>query len=288
MDLALVVAVEILYAIATLALISAGLAIVFGLMRVINLAHGEFLTIGGYTAIVASKAGANIYLAMLVLAPLAAGAIGLIVERLVIRRLYGRLIDTMLATWGLSLLFIGGMSMIFGTTTTGISAPIGGLTVGNYQIAGYGLFVIAVAAIMMLAIGLTLSYSRLGLTIRGAMQNVRMAAAFGCNAGRMYMITFAAGTALTGLAGGVLAPLVGVVPNAGAQYIGKAFITVIGGGPAIVAGTLSGATVFGLVDQAFTYLLTVNAGEVALLLAAVVLLRLLPRGITGRFFRRSS
>ena len=107
MDYIAVVLLQILYMIAFLALISAGLAIVFGMMRVINLAHGEFVMLGGYTTLACYRVGIDIWFAMLVIAPLVVGLVGLIVERLVIRFLYGRMIDTMLATWGLSLLLIG-------------------------------------------------------------------------------------------------------------------------------------------------------------------------------------
>jgi hypothetical protein len=102
-DLVALLAIQVLYAIASLALISVGLAIIFGMMRVINLAHGEFLMLGGYAAIVATSHGINIWIAMLVVAPVVVGIIGVIVERTIIRFLYGRMIDTMLATWGLSL-----------------------------------------------------------------------------------------------------------------------------------------------------------------------------------------
>ena len=107
MDLALIVSVQVLYAIATLVIISAGLAVIFGMMRVINLAHGEFLMLGAYSAIFATKAGVNIWIAMLVVAPICVGLFGIVVERLIIRHLYGRMVDTMLATWGLSLLCVG-------------------------------------------------------------------------------------------------------------------------------------------------------------------------------------
>ncbi len=100
MDFAVVVLVEVLYAIASLALISAGLAVVFGMMKVINLAHGEFMMLGGYATITAVNYEVNVFIAMLIVAPLIVGVVGLVVERLVIRHLYGRLIDTMLATWG--------------------------------------------------------------------------------------------------------------------------------------------------------------------------------------------
>ena len=141
MDLATVLIVEIFYSIAVLVVISAGLAVVFGMMRVINLAHGEFMMAGGYATIVAVNAGINIYVAMLIVAPLVVGLIGLVVERLVIRHLYGRLVDTMLASWGLSLVMIGLATMIFGNTTTGISPPIAGFAIGGYQVNGYNFFI---------------------------------------------------------------------------------------------------------------------------------------------------
>lgn len=287
MDLALVVAFQVIYSIALLVLISAGLAVVFGMMRVINLAHGEFMMVGGYATIVAVGAGVNIYVAMLIVAPLTVGVLGLAIERLVIRFLYGRLVDTMLATWGLSLLLIGLATLIFGNTTTGISVPIEGFPIGAYQVNGYNLFVIVVTAVMVIAIYAVLSGTRWGLIARGTMQRSDMASALGYSPDRIYMLTFFAGSALTGLAGGVLAPLVGLVPTSGAQYIAKAFITVISGGASVIAGLLSSATLFGLVSQIFTFSVNSMVGEIALLIAAVILLRLLPQGITGRFFRGS-
>ena len=286
MDYAAVVIVEILYAISVLALISAGLAVIFGMMRVINLAHGEFLMLGSYTAITATnKFGVNIYVSMLVLAPIVVAIWGFLVERLIVQFLYGRLINTMLATWGLSLAMMGGFVMIFGNTLTGISAPIPGFPLGGYQINGYNLFIIAVAALTMLGLYSVMKTTRLGLIARAAMQRSDMAQAFGYNTGQVYMLTFMAGAALAGLAGGVLTPIFGASPTGGAQYIAKAFITVIAGGASVVSGTLASASVFGFVSQAVTFATTSVIGEIALLVAAVVLLRLLPTGITGRYLK---
>lgn len=285
MDLAVVILVEVLYAIAALVLVSAGLAVVFGMMKVINLAHGEFMVLGGYATITAVGLGVNIFVAMLIVAPLVVGLFGLIVERLVFRHLYGRMIDTMLASWGLSLMMIGAFKMIFGNTQTGVTGPIPGLTVGGYQINGYNLFIIVVAVLLVVAMLAVLRGTRAGLIARGAMQRADMAAAMGHSPDRIYMSTFAIGSALAGLAGAVMAPLVGIVPTAGAGFIAKAFITVIAGGPSLVAGLISASGVFGLVNQAFSFLVSPVIGDVALLIAAVILLRLLPRGITTRFFR---
>ena len=143
MDLAIIVAIDFVYAIATLALISLGLAIVFGMMRIINLAHGEFMVMGSYSAAVAVHHGVNIWLAILVVAPVAVGIIGVILERLIVRNLYGRMVETMLATWGLSLFVVGVLTMIFGDITEGVPTPLPGIRIGAYQTSGYSLFVIA-------------------------------------------------------------------------------------------------------------------------------------------------
>jgi branched-chain amino acid transport system permease protein len=287
-DYAAVVLLEIVYMIAFLALISAGLAIVFGMMRVINLAHGEFVMIGGYVTIFANRAGLDIWFAMVVLAPLVVGAIGLVVERIVIRHLYGRIIDTMLATWGLSLLMVGLVTLIFGNTAVSVPAPIQSYQVGSYQMGGYNLFIIAVAILVVLVLWLVLRYTRIGLVARGAMQNADVASSLGYDPERIYMWTFAAGAALSGLAGGVLAPLTGLLPSSGGLYIAKAFITVITGGAAIIAGTLSSSIVFGAINQIVSFGSTPVIGEIAMLALAIILLRLMPQGITGRFFKNST
>jgi urea transport system permease protein len=285
MDQFVVGALEIAYAIASLALISAGLALVFGMMRVINLAHGEFIVLGGYATIVATNAGLNVWFSMLIVAPVVVGIIGLIVERLIIRWLYGRMIDTMLATWGLSLLLVGLITTIFGNTITGVTNPLGPVSIGNYQVGGYSLFIIGVAIVLLIAIYGVIKFSRIGLVARGAMQNPEVLSGLGYNASRIYMVTFAAGAAVSGLAGGVLAPLTGLLPTSGGQFIAKSFITVIAGGASVVAGTTAGSVVFGAVSKVIEMLSTTVIGEIALLVVAVILLRILPTGITGRFFK---
>ncbi len=288
MDLFLSLALQILYGIANLALISLGLAIVFGMMRVINLAHGEFLMLGGYTVVVATNNGVNIWFAMLILAPLVVGIIGLIVERCLIQWLYGRMIDTLLATWGLSLLFIGIITSVFGaSTSTVISPPLGAVTIVDYTSSGYELFLIFVVIVLLILVYLTLKFTSLGLVARATMQNADMAACLGISTSRIYMVTFSLGAAVSGLAGGLLAPITGVLPNIGVIYIAKAFITVISGGSAILAGTTSASVLLGGVNGIMSYVTGPTFGEVALLFTAIILLRLMPTGITGRFFRKS-
>jgi branched-subunit amino acid ABC-type transport system permease component len=287
LDYALVVALQILSGVATLVIVSLGLAVVFGMMRVINLAHGEFLMLGGYCAILTYGRGLNLWLAVLVLPPLVVGLIGVVVERVLIRRLYGRMIDTMLATWGLSLALIGGVNMLFGNSVSGVSAPFGSFAVGRFHVATYDMFLVLAAVVLSAALWAVLRFTSAGLLARGTMQNAEMAAALGVAPDRVYAVTFAAGAALSGLAGGLIAPIAGVVPTMGTAYIAKAFITVITGGAAMLTGTLAAAGVLGTVSTVFTFLTTPVFGEVALLVVAIVLLRLLPRGITGRFLRRA-
>ena len=286
MDLVVAVALQILYGIANLALISLGLAIIFGMMRVINLAHGEFIMLGGYTVVVATNNGVNIWIAMLILAPLVVGIFGVIVERLLIRWLYGRMVDTLLATWGLSLLFIGLVTTIFGASTaTTISPPLGVVEIGEFTSSGYELFLILVAVALRIAVWAVLKFTKLGLVARGTMQNAEMSEALGVSTNRIYMVTFGLGAAVSGLAGGLLAPITGVLPTIGAVYIAKAFITVISGGMAILAGTTSASVLLGGVNGIVDFLTGPTIGEVALLVTAIILLRLMPRGITGTWFR---
>jgi branched-subunit amino acid ABC-type transport system permease component len=285
LDYAAIFLIQVAYAIASLALISVGLAVIYGMMRVINFAHGEFLMLGGYAVILPVQAGVDIWVAMLVIAPLTVGAFGVVVERLIIRPLYGRVIDTVLATWGLSLLLIGLASAVLGYYQEGSKPPLGSVAIGAYRESGYTFFVIGITVAIMAALYVGLKRTRFGLLARGTMQNPAMAAGLGVNTGRIYAATFGLGAALSGLAGGILAPISGVVPVIGATYIAKAFITVISGGATALAGTASAATVLGAINQVVTFLATPVVGEVALLAAAIILLRLLPAGITGRLFR---
>ena len=286
MDIALVVGIQVLYAIASLALISVGLAIIFGMMGVINFAHGEFLMVGGYAFILSVGAGVNIWLAMLVVAPVTVGVLGVVVERLIIRHLYGRIIETVLATWGLSLFLIGLAATVLGYHQKGVAPPLGTVEIGAYSEGGYTFFVIGIAAVVLALVYAALKYTRFGLIARGTMQNADMASALGAGVNRVYAVTFGVGAALSGLAGAVLAPIAGVLPDIGVTYVIKAFITVIGGGAVALSGTGAASVLFGAVSEIVTFLSRPVVGEVALLVVAIVLLRLLPHGITGRYFRK--
>ncbi len=287
MDLVELLVFNVLSGIATFVLITLGLGVIYGMMRIINFAHGEFMMLGAYTTVTAVGMGVNIWIAMLVLPPIVVGLVGLILERALIRFLYGRMMDTMLATWGVSLGLIGISATIWGNVVRGVTAPLGGFYIGRYGASLYGLVIIVVAIFCILGMYALLRLTKFGLILRAAMQNPRMAAALGVNPPTVYMATFTLGSALAGLAGGVLAPISGISPNMGDAYIADAFITVLGGGPAIIAGTGIAASIFGAINQLVSFLANPVLGTVSLLVFAVIMIRVLPQGITGRFFRNS-
>ena len=280
MDQIAVTVVGVLFAVSTLVLLALGLAVIFGMMGVLNLAQGELLMLGAYTVLIATSHGLSVWVGIL-LAPIVVGAIGVVFERAIIRFLYGRPLDTLLATWGLSLLLIGAVTLIMGPTTEGVATPLGSIEIGRYGLSVYRLVVIAISVGAVLATYLVLRYTRFGLIARATMQAPRLVAVSGIEPRLVYMGTFGCGAALAGLAGAVMAPLTGVVPSMGLAFIAKIFITVMVGGSTVLFGTAASAGVLGLVESATSYASTPIYGQVAMLTVALVLLRLLPNGMSG-------
>lgn len=281
MDIFFTYLYQISFTVSILVLISLGLALIFGMMKVINLAQGEFLMLGAYFCVLTSNLGAPLWVAIPV-AGILVGLFGVIVERTIIQWLYGRVLDTLLATWGISLLMIGIITTVAGPQSYSVSSNIGRLEVGDFVIPGWSMVIIAGAILMLLSTYLILRFTNLGLIVRGTMQNPQMASALGTNTSMIYMMTFGFGSAMTGLAGALLVPLFGASPTMGGLYIGKAFIAVISGGPWPLIGTISASGLFGSIDGVVSYLFSPVFGEIFVLLVAIVMLRLLPSGITGR------
>lgn len=273
-----------IYAIALLVLISLGLAVIFGMMKVINLAHGEFMMLGAYVCVFAGNAGAPLWAAAAASAVLV-GAFGVLVERLIIRFLYGRIIDTLLATWGLSLFLVGAVTTVFGPQGRSLSTSFGSVSIGGMILSSYNLVLIGLAVALAALTWALARFTKFGLIVRGAMQDPVMASALGVDLGVTYMATFGYGAALAGLAGAALVPVTGASPTMGLFFVAKAFITVIVGGHLPLVGTLAASGLFGAIDGVISYRWSSVLGEVGVLVAAVVLLRMLPSGITGRFRR---
>jgi branched-chain amino acid transport system permease protein len=204
------------------------------------------------------------------------GIVGVIVERTVIRFLYGRVLDTLLATWGISLLLVGLVTTIAGPQSKSVPANIGTVSLGGLDVPGYSLVMILAAILMLAGTYALWRFTNLGLLVRGTMQNPEMSRALGTNTSMIYMFTFGFGSALTGLAGALL------VPTMGSFYISKAFISVISGGPWPIIGTISASGLYGVIDGVVSYKMSPVFAEICVLFVAVVMLRLLPQGITGR------
>lgn len=262
-----------------------GLAVVFGLMGVINLAHGEFLMIGAYTALTATQAGIPFVLSI----PIAVAvtmAIGALVEVLIISRLYGRIFDTMLATWGISIVFYQLAVLIFGTVTPGIGMPQYSIKIGGYSLAGYPLLMIAVAVLMAVAVYLLMTRTVYGMKARASIQQPEMARAIGIEAGRVNTLTFAVGCGLAGFAGAVLLPIVPATPSMGFAFVIKAFLTVVVAGPVTLTGSVLTALGLGGGASVTASFLTSVMGDVFFFVITALLLWLFPLGISANWRRK--
>ncbi|MEV6344310.1 hypothetical protein [Actinoplanes sp. NPDC051851] len=284
-DHVVIIGTSLLYSVSLLVVAALGLALAFGMMRVVNMAHGELLMLGAYVSITLVHAGLGFWLTVPV-AALAVGLLGMAVERLILRRLYGRIWATMLATWGLSLLLVGAVQFFFGTTTEGIANPLGTVKVGDYTVSAYNLVMIGAAVVMIVATYLLFHRTPFGATARAAAALPEMASALGVNVARTNMISFGVAAALAGLGGALLAPVSGVGPSFGQGYIGRAFMTVVVGGASPLLGTTSAAALLGGVNAGVSNLAGPVLGTVALLLVSMLVLRFLPTGLTG-LWRRS-
>lgn len=271
----------IVYSIALLVLISLGLAVIFGMMKVINLAHGEFMMLGAYLCVFCFNSGVPLWVSFII-AAVGVGLFGVIVERVIIRFLYGRIVDTLLATWGLSLLMVGAVTALFGPQGWSIATMFGSVRIGGANFSTYNMVLIAIAIGMLAVTWCIARFTRFGLIVRGTMQDPDVASALGVNRNFVYMMTFGYGAALAGLAGAALVPITGASPNMGLFFVAKAFINVIIGGHLPLLGTMAASALFGMIDGYVSYIWSSVLGEISVLVVAVILLRLLPLGITGR------
>ncbi|GLQ38266.1 hypothetical protein GCM10007908_18860 [Rhizobium albus] len=267
-------------AFAFLVLSACGLAIIFGMMGVINLAHGEFIMCGAYVTVMATRAGIPLPLSIL-LGSLVAGIIGIALERLVIRHLYGRPLDTIVATWGVSLIATQGTLIVLGSTMQGVGTPLGSFVVGNLSFSTYRIVLIFAALAVLGGLYLLFNKTRFGILARATIQVPHMAEGLGVNTRHVYALTFGLGAALAGLTGGLYAPTMTMVPTMGATFIVEAFVTVVVGGADVFLGTAPAAVVLAVVKAGMTSWQGQLFGQIALLIAVVIVIRLLPRGISG-------
>ncbi|NUB91832.1 urea ABC transporter, permease protein UrtB [Haloterrigena sp. SYSU A121-1] len=263
---------------AFIVLATVGLAVIFGMMGIINLAHGEFILVGAYATSFAVAAGLPLAAAMAV-GVLATAAFGLVLERLIIRRLYGRLLDSMVVTWGISLVMIQLTRIAFGNTAPGVGIPFGQLPVVDGPV--YYLVLAVVAVGVLGGLYALFMWTDFGVRARATMQDEATARSMGVDTDRMYTATFAIGSGLAGLAGALYAPVMTVTPEYGTSFLVEAFVAVVVGGSSVLLGTILASGFLGTVNAAFTNLAGTFMGQVAMLVAAIVAIRLMPDGITG-------
>ncbi|MBI1736273.1 MAG: urea ABC transporter permease subunit UrtB [Candidatus Rokubacteria bacterium] len=274
-----------------LLLMALGLAIVFGLMGVINMAHGELMALGAYTTFVvqnwfraAAPAWLDVYfLAALPLSFVVAAAAGLVLERGVIRHLYGRPLETLLLTWGASLIIQQGLRLSFGAANVDVSSPrwlSGGWPVMvGLQLPFNRLFIIGLAVVCVAGMYTLLFRSAAGLRIRAVTQNRSMAACLGVRAGVVDATTFALGAGLAGLAGCALTQIGNVGPSLGQNYIVDSFMVVVTGGVGKLAGTIFAAAGIGALNKGIEPALGAVFAKVLILVAVILFLQRRPSGL---------
>lgn len=221
----------------------------------------------------------------MVAAPIVGFCVGLLVEITLIRPLYGkRLTDTLLVTFGLSLVLFQVAVDIFGTTSPGVATPMGALKIGQYSTSVYSAVFLPLITITIVgAVYYIFKKTRYGLLARAVAQNAKMADSLGVNANRLHQLTFGLGCAIAGISGALIAPIAAVSPGMGQSYVAQAFLTVVTGGPAFLAGTTVASALLGSIDEIVSQLFTTLWGITALMLSALVIIRLLPSGISGRW-----
>ncbi|MBI5265368.1 MAG: urea ABC transporter permease subunit UrtB [Bradyrhizobium sp.] len=273
-----------------LLLAAIGLAITFGVMGVINMAHGEMVMLGAYTTFVVQEVirtsypGAFDY-SLLIAVPLAflvAGGVGVLIERSIIRFLYGRPLETLLATWGLSLVLQQAVRTLFGPTNREVGAPswmsgafeLGQITV-TYNRLWILCFTLAVFAILLAM----LRYTALGLEMRAVTQNRRMAASMGIATSRVDALTFGLGSGIAGIAGVALSQIDNVSPNLGQSYIIDSFMVVVFGGVGNLWGTLVGALSLGIANKFLEPVAGAVLGKIAILVLIILFIQKRPRGL---------
>jgi branched-chain amino acid transport system permease protein len=269
---------------AVFVIMAVGLSLIFGLLTVVNFAHGAFYMVGAYLGVWLLGLTGNFWLCLAAV-PLLAGAVGLLVERVMVRPLYGRGVDyPLLLTYGLALVLVEAIRILFGTEGLPFGMPRalrGAVDLGFGHFPLYRLFVMAVAALVLAALWLLLEKTSWGLVIRAGARDPEIARILGVDISRVWLVVFGIGTGLAGLSGLLAAPMRGVSPEMGVPVLVEAFVvTVVGGMGSLVGAVVAGLLVGVVVSMAS--LLAPGMAEVAMfgLMALVLLVR--PQGLFGR------
>jgi urea transport system permease protein len=258
-----------------------GLAIIYGTAGVINMAHGELIMLGAYATFMMQTVLGLPFFLCIPLSFVIVGLIGYVIERLLISSLYNRPLDTLLATWGVSLVLMQGVRIIFGSDPKYVEVPSflsTNLDFGIVNVSTFRLFVMFICLIMVLATWFLFYRTTFGIKVRAVTQNKDMAASFGINSSRIYSITFAIGAGLAGVAGSLFGAMNIVLPTMGTSYVVEAFLMVVAGGGGLLGSILaSGLT--GQIQSAFAFIYNDTYARFLVFVLIVIFLRFRPQGM---------
>jgi len=266
------------FGVAVLIVSAAGLVVVFGLMKVVNFAHGEAMMLGAYVALIA-RDWMPFWLGIVV-AGIGIGVLGVVIERLLIRRLYRRILDTILATWGLGLLIrelIGAFDPGYSSLDSPFDAPV---SILGSDFSAYRLFIIAFAAVLLTAMWVTERFTSLGKTVRAVISDPDLARGIGIDVDRVYALSFGTGWLLAGVAGALLAPMVTIAPTMGGNFLVGGFLTTILAGPTLL-GIGPAAGLLGGTDGIFSTIADATTASIAVLVVAMIAMKI-KDGRSGR------
>jgi urea transport system permease protein len=265
-----------------LLLVALGLSIIYGSMGIINLAHGEFVMLGAYTAwLFQTYLGLGL-LASLVPIFLVVAVIGWVIERFVLSLLNNRPLDTILATWGVGIMLQQSVRLTVGSELRYVQLPRSlsdSMDVFGISVSSYRVFLFVITILLFAVTWLLMNRTTVGMKLRAIIQDRSVAAAFGINAKRVYGLTFAYGAGLAGLAGALVSPLKSVSPDMGTGYVIDTFMVVVLGGVQSLAGTVASAFILGELSGAIAFLQNDTVAKATVLLAIVVLIRFRPEGL---------
>jgi urea transport system permease protein len=265
-----------------------GLTIIYGTMGVINMAHGEFIMLGAFSTYVLQTQLGIPFLICIPLAFVVVGLFGWVIERLLIRSLYNRPLDTLLATWGLSLILIQVVRLTFGTSPLYVAVPSWldfQVDLAILHLSGLRLFIMVVAVLLVVLTWYLMYRTTWGIRVRAVMQDKEMAASFGINTDRVYSITFAYGAGLAGAAGAMFGALKTLFPDMGSGYIVEAFLVVVVGGIQL-AGSVLSALILGQLNSVFSYFTNDTFARFVLFSLIVIFLRFRPQGLLTEGLKR--
>jgi len=275
-------ALNALSSILILALSALGLAVIYGFIGVINLAHGAYFTVGAYVVwLTSTELGIGFWPGFL-LAPLVVAVVGLLTEVLIIQHLYERLLDTILATWGVALAIGEAIKLLFNAQSKEVGNPLPGsvdLVVTTYST--YRLFLMGVAAVVITVVFVLFTRTDAGVRLRAVIQDPTQASLLGLNETRMYQFSFAFGSALVGLAGAAVAPLTTVEPNMGISYLVQSFFAVILGGAGTLIGIVPGSVIVAGFSNVGTFFISPVVAQTLVFLLVVALIVVRPEGLLG-------